>query len=367
MSYNPTILPSTSIIGTVAAMIGGGAVLLPAAPQTTYTVVIPVYNKENTVADTLESVFKQSKQPAQVIIVDDASTDNSYNVLKRLKQQYRFLLIVNPSNIGKARSINLALTYVNHPYTLQVDADTVLTESYAMQMMRGFYSRRVKGVVGAVLAMTGYNNQTLAAKIVQQSREVELLISTGSKIMQSRILKGVWVLPGAASMWETAFLKSNPMPTDTFVEDMDETWAAQIKDYVNFNPAAVAMTDNPATLKTYVKQIKRWYSSGAVIRKRFWNVRLGIKTTVAWVFGESLLFLGFIAMLGYNLVVGHYASVALMIGVDLLISLAVACYWGRKFCVKTRQILKGMPAFYLLRLPNALYFWKSMVKPERKW
>ena len=51
--------------------------------STTITIVIPVYNVENVVTETLLSVKNQKSSPDEVIIIDDGSTDNSYLIISK--------------------------------------------------------------------------------------------------------------------------------------------------------------------------------------------------------------------------------------------------------------------------------------------
>ena len=48
-------------------------------------IIIPVYNVEKYLEETLLSVEKQTSMPNEIIIIDDGSTDNSFKILKNLK------------------------------------------------------------------------------------------------------------------------------------------------------------------------------------------------------------------------------------------------------------------------------------------
>jgi glycosyltransferase involved in cell wall biosynthesis len=50
--------------------------------STTITIIIPVFNVENVVEETLLSVKNQTSSSDEVIIIDDGSTDDSINIIK---------------------------------------------------------------------------------------------------------------------------------------------------------------------------------------------------------------------------------------------------------------------------------------------
>ena len=54
--------------------------------RATITIIIPVYNVENFVNETLLSVKNQISQPDEVIIINDGSTDGSLNIINNYKK-----------------------------------------------------------------------------------------------------------------------------------------------------------------------------------------------------------------------------------------------------------------------------------------
>ena len=65
------------------------------------SVVIATYNGEKFLAEQLDSIFNQSYKNIEVIAVDDASSDSTYNILKQYSLKYKNLKIfVNEKNLG---------------------------------------------------------------------------------------------------------------------------------------------------------------------------------------------------------------------------------------------------------------------------
>ncbi|MFS0603735.1 glycosyltransferase family 2 protein [Peribacillus frigoritolerans] len=89
------------------------------------TVVIPNYNNAKYIKKCIYSIFEQSYSGiAQVIIVDDCSTDNSIQVIEELMKEYPTIRLVALSeNAGVSNARNMGLNCVQTKYVTFIDAD----------------------------------------------------------------------------------------------------------------------------------------------------------------------------------------------------------------------------------------------------
>jgi len=87
-----------------------------------FSVIIPLYNKENHIQATLQSVLAQTFTDFEVIIVDDVSTDNSLNLVGQVKDE-RIQIINHPVNKGLSASRNTGITYAKADMIAFLDAD----------------------------------------------------------------------------------------------------------------------------------------------------------------------------------------------------------------------------------------------------
>lgn len=88
------------------------------------SIVIPVYNTEKYLDKCLDSICGQNFDGLQIICVNDCSTDNSYNILKKYKQQYNFIEIYcNTGNNGLSYTRNRGMEYAKGEYIMFVDSD----------------------------------------------------------------------------------------------------------------------------------------------------------------------------------------------------------------------------------------------------
>lgn len=87
-----------------------------------YAVVIPAWNAQETIAEALDSVLRQDIAPAEVVVVDDGSSDATADVVRSFGALVR---LVQQSNQGCGTATNAGLACVSAPITAFLDADDV--------------------------------------------------------------------------------------------------------------------------------------------------------------------------------------------------------------------------------------------------
>lgn len=104
--------------------------------QIDFTLVITNYNKARFIDRAIRSCLMQLvfRRNIEIIVVDDASSDNSLQIVQEFKNDVR--LLVNETNKGVAHASNLALANSQGRYWMRVDADDFLN-MYACAFMAG--------------------------------------------------------------------------------------------------------------------------------------------------------------------------------------------------------------------------------------
>ena len=87
------------------------------------SIIIPVYNAENTISQTLDSVFNQTYESFEIIIVNDGSTDQTSKILRNYTHPIK---ILTTENRGVSHARNLGFNHCIGKYIQYLDADDLL-------------------------------------------------------------------------------------------------------------------------------------------------------------------------------------------------------------------------------------------------
>tara|TARA_B100000787_G_scaffold38737_1_gene27412 strand:+ start:218 stop:1177 length:960 start_codon:yes stop_codon:yes gene_type:complete len=101
--------------------------------RATITIIIPVYNVENFVNETLLSVKNQISQPDEVIVINDGSTDGSSNILNNYKD-LKGWKIINRSNHGLGLTRNFGKSIAKSEYIYFLDSDDIIKKDLFLHM-----------------------------------------------------------------------------------------------------------------------------------------------------------------------------------------------------------------------------------------
>ena len=98
-----------------------------AAPAPLVTVVVPVYNGERYIEETLNSVIQSRHRPLEVIVVDDGSTDASANVAQRVLDSSEVKYsILRQKNSGEACAVNRGIAQAEGQFLMVLSADDLI-------------------------------------------------------------------------------------------------------------------------------------------------------------------------------------------------------------------------------------------------
>lgn len=92
------------------------------------SVIIPMYNAEEFIMRCINSILNQTYGYFELIIIDDGSTDNSYNIVKEIKDKR--IKLIKKKNSGVSSSRNMGLDLAIGKYITFVDADDMLNKNF---------------------------------------------------------------------------------------------------------------------------------------------------------------------------------------------------------------------------------------------
>jgi glycosyltransferase involved in cell wall biosynthesis len=98
------------------------------------SIVVPVYNKQASIRETLNSILEQKGTDFEIVLVNDGSTDSSIDIIKSYPSDDR-LTIINIENRGVSFARNVGILNSIGEYIAFIDADDIWHESYLYEML----------------------------------------------------------------------------------------------------------------------------------------------------------------------------------------------------------------------------------------
>ncbi|WP_134704986.1 glycosyltransferase [Ammoniphilus sp. YIM 78166] len=120
------------------------------------SVIIPVYNHEKFIAETIDSVLDQSHRNTEIIVVNDGSTDGTKEVLHGYKDK---ILMIEQANAGPSAARNHGLRKATGKFICFLDSDDKFYPSKLERQLQVFRRVQKVGLVHAGATVTKTNNQ----------------------------------------------------------------------------------------------------------------------------------------------------------------------------------------------------------------
>ena len=100
------------------------------------SVISSVYNSETTIGKAIDSILNQTYKELELLILDDCSTDNTYEILLEYKKKYSNVRVFrNHSNIGLTKSLNIIIPQSKGDILFRQDADDISCESRLQEQL----------------------------------------------------------------------------------------------------------------------------------------------------------------------------------------------------------------------------------------
>jgi cellulose synthase/poly-beta-1,6-N-acetylglucosamine synthase-like glycosyltransferase len=221
--------------------------------QPLVTVLIPAYNEESVVVDTVQSVLASAYPKLEVLVVDDGSTDRTAErVREKFGRDPRVRLLLQP-NRGKPAALNHGLAEAGGEVIVSIDADTIVDPEAIPRLIRHFADPRVGAVAGNVKVVN--RNSWLT-----RWQALEYITSQNLEKRAFDLLNCIPVVPGAAGAWRTSLLRSHHgFSGDTVAEDTDLTLTIRREGWkILYDEDAIGRTEVPDTIEALIRQRFRW-------------------------------------------------------------------------------------------------------------
>ena len=261
------------------------------------TIVIPAYNEQLTLVDTVMAATQINYPHYEIVVVNDGSTDGT---LERLTESFRLvpidrperreietapirgvyvsercpqLWVVDKENGGKADALNAGLNYSRYPLFCAIDADSILDPDALLRMGHQFLiNRQLVAAGGSVRVLNGCEVEGSRVRKIRSPKSILANIQIAEYLrgfMAGRVTLGEYgsllIISGAFGIFRKDLLFAVGGYRKTVGEDMDIVLRLHrhcvendIKYKVYFIPEPVCWTQVPGNFPSLLRQRNRW-------------------------------------------------------------------------------------------------------------
>lgn len=220
------------------------------------TVLVPAYDEEGYVGQTVRSVLDAGYDAdrLEVVVVDDGSTDGTRAEAEAVAAENDAVRVVSKANGGKHSALNYGLLFASHDLIVTVDADTELDPGALYGLVDAFEG---DPEVGAVAGTIRVRNR---AGLLGGCQALEYVVGINLERRLFDALGVVTVVPGCFGAFRRGALDAvSGFDPDTMTEDFDATLQVLRAGYRVRAADAAALTEAPETWRDLYRQRLRWY------------------------------------------------------------------------------------------------------------
>ncbi len=254
------------------------------------SIIVPAYNESNTIRRSIKSLLQLDypKRQLEVIVVDDGSTDNTYEIAQEFSQ----ISLFTKENGGKGSAINLGISKAIGEFVVVLDADSFVNKNILTTMMGYFENSQIMAVTPTLKV---YNPKGFWQNI----QYIEYLFSVFFRKIFS-FLGSVYVTPGPFSIYRKSFFDQyGGFDENNLTEDLEIALKIQSAGYEIQNSInAKVFTVTPDNFKDLLHQRVRWYTG---MIENIWAYRhlFGAHTGNLGAFVMPVMVISIIMMLAY--------------------------------------------------------------------
>lgn len=321
------------------------------------SLVIPAYNEEENIGKVLQNIMNidYPKDKLEVIVVDDGSEDDTYHIAKR----YPVRVVRHEENKGRGAAVETGISLATGDYIVTIDSDTLLARDSIKKIVS--YMERQPNIGAAC----GRLRPTRTSGPLGIGQKVEYLLGYAFAKKLKSALGWMLIPSGAFSIYRRRVVADAHI-SNTMAEDFDLGLHVIRKGYrLGYVEEALAETDNPSTLRSFIRQRVRWNVGGLQVLAKHSDMMFNPHYEDIGLLALPLhLFLGFIAMLMEAYGLGFILTLNI-IGIMPWTSLAVLGTWLA--LLKLSSIILLIPGYIYgkkklgeqLKLHELLYYWTA--------
>ncbi|CUQ11738.1 Hyaluronan synthase [Turicibacter sanguinis] len=202
------------------------------------SVIVPVYNVENYIVECLNSILNQTFEDIEVIIVNDGSTDNSMDKIKKIIKGNNNIQVINKNNGGLSSARNEGLMYAKGEYVIFIDSDDFIETDFLQNLYREAKQYNLD------IACGGYKKFFSEERIEEKKRKekiIELGVVEGNQFLLAQLENQDYRMEVWDDLYRREFLLNNNL---IFTEDL-------LHEDEEFTPKSLLLAKRVKLVNTY--------------------------------------------------------------------------------------------------------------------
>ena len=303
--------------------------ILPSDYYVPISIIVPAYNEEITVVDTVRSLLTLEYRAYEIIVVDDGSKDRTSEVLAKAfdmhlvhrpirrqvdcqREEFIYetraqkvpLTLIRKKNGGKADALNMGINAANFPYFICMDADSVLQYDSLRRIVQPVLADGNVVAVGGIVRISNdvdlENGRVKRYRLPRNILAFMQVLEYDRSFLASRILfdrfNGSLIISGAFGLFKkSTVIAVGGYDRKTLGEDME--LVVKLHEYCTSNSIpysiryasdAICWTQAPERMRDLCKQRRRWhlglFQSMYKHRTMFSNHRFGAVSFVSYLY-----------------------------------------------------------------------------------
>jgi glycosyltransferase involved in cell wall biosynthesis len=226
------------------------------------SIIIPVYNRENLITDTVNSVLNQSYSNIECIIVDDRSSDNTFTILNNLSRKDSRVKVLNrPYFLKKGANScrNYGFNISNGEYIIWFDSDDIMTENSILSRLSLLKNSDLEFIIGQI-------NNFIYSPLENFNQKKIILVPTTSNPACEYLLGKFW-FHTSSPLFKRVYLNKFKKHFDNNISFHDE---GEFFIRLLLESPKISYTDNIVTLRRmHNTSVSYFYNSDFEAEKLF--------------------------------------------------------------------------------------------------